>query len=123
MFYKRFLLANYDFEDFRALQTNLNTLTALIKYHLPKIYNVLFENDISTEIFAAKWMLTLLLTTMPLPIALYYVEFLIIEDDPQLIFYLSLAVLSMKEQQILTSSPFNLPVLLTSVQIENVNDL
>ena len=59
LFVEKFLPNAYVDNDFLGLQCSLKILVILLKYHDPKLYAFLMANDMTPEIYATPWFLTL----------------------------------------------------------------
>jgi len=121
-FIERFLPHAYVHEDFHALQCSFRLFRLLLLYHDPELCNFLDTHNLSPELYATPWFLTLFARNVPLPV-LYQLwdTYLLEEDDggPHLHMFIALALTLENRMGILSTHPSDLPIYLTSVLTPN----
>ncbi|KAL4504050.1 hypothetical protein ABPG72_022680 [Tetrahymena utriculariae] len=122
-FLDKFVPNFFQDSEFNSLQCFFFAFTLLMKYHDPNLNNFLQKNDISPEIYAYPWFITLFSSKVELDIAFNLWDLFLIENDQLLILYISLALMIRSKKLIMSVDPSVIPQTLSSLKIENLSDL
>ncbi|SBT82632.1 conserved Plasmodium protein, unknown function [Plasmodium ovale] len=116
-FVERFLKEFYYDDEFFFLQMTFFLFKVLIKYHDPVLSEVLENNKMTPEIYAASWFLTLFASKSNLKILNSIYLIFILEHNPFFYFFFSLALLILHRNVFLCVDSSNLPELLSKINI------
>ena len=115
---------NYYYEKkIFSLKSSLSLLTLLLKYHKPEIYNLLDKLMIDPIIYATNWLLTMFSSRLDLDLTYYLWNFLIGIDDQLFMHYFIIALLIYNEDKILKEEKLNIPILITKLTINSVEEM
>ena len=115
---------NYYYEKkIFSLKSSLSLLTLLLKYHKPKIYNLLDKLMIDPIVYATNWLLTMFSSRLDLDLTYYLWNFLIGIDDQLFMHYFIVALLIYNEDKILKEEKLNIPILITKLTINSVKEM
>lgn len=78
-----------------------------MKYHDPNLNHFLQRNDIAPEIYAYPWFITLLSSKVELDIVYHLWDIMLMENDPLLILYISLALM-IRSKKVIISVEFSI---------------
>ena len=118
-------LTNYfqEEETIFALKSSLGLLILLLRYHSPKIYNILDKANIFPEMFASNWILTLFSSKLELDICYYFWDKLIIENDEIFIYFFLVALLIVNGEKILSGKENYLSKILSRITIKSFEEV
>ena len=115
---------NYYYEKkIFSLKSSLSLLTLLLKYHKPEIYNLLDKLMIDPIVYATNWLLTMFSSRLDLDLTYYLWNFLIGIDDQLFMHYFIIALLIYNEDKILKEEKLNIPILITKLTINSVEEM
>ena len=115
---------NYYYEKkIFSLKSSLSLLTLLLKYHKPKIYNLLDKLMIDPIVYATNWLLTMFSSRLDLDLTYYLWNFLIGIDDQLFMHYFIVALLIYNEDKILKEDKLNIPIIITKLTINSVEEM
>ena len=115
---------NYYYEKkIFSLKSSLSLLTLLLKYHKPKIYNLLDKLMIDPIVYATNWLLTMFSSRLDLDLTYYLWNFLIGIDDQLFMHYFIVALLIYNEDKILKEEKLNIPIIITKLTINSVEEM
>ena len=126
VFMDRYLIAFYNDEEFGVLQCCFKLLRICLLYHDPELCNYLDQYQMSPELYASPWFLTLFANRLATDIIVRMMDLILAEDDIIFVFWLSLALLRSKKELIFKHSGMTLPETLTGIVIqtdEQLNEL
>ncbi|KEG03979.1 hypothetical protein YYE_00881 [Plasmodium vinckei vinckei] len=116
-FVQRFLKEFYYDDEFFFLQISFYLFKILIKYHDPALSEVLENNKMNPEIYAASWFLTLFASKSDLEILNSIYLIFLLERNPFFFFFFSLALLILHRNVFMCVDSSNLPELLSKINI------
>ncbi|KRX10617.1 Rab-GTPase-TBC domain [Pseudocohnilembus persalinus] len=111
-----------DNSDFSSLQCHFQILNLLFKYHDPQLFEYLLANDITTDIYAVSWFMTLFANKLSIDLLYLFWEVYIIQDDQYLVFFIALGLLISRRDKILQGDPLFLPQVMSSITIDSFDD-
>ena len=115
---------NYYYEKtIFSLKSSLSLLTLLLKYHKPQIFNLLDKLMIDPTMYATNWLLTIFSSRLELDLTYYFWNILIGIDDQLFLHYFIVALLIFNEDKILKEEKLNIPILMTKLTINNVDEM
>ena len=115
---------NYYYEKkIFSLKSSLSLLTLLLKYHKPEIYNLLDKLMLDPIVYATNWLLTMFSSRLDLDLTYYLWNFLIGIDDQLFMHYFIIALLIYNEDKILKEEKLNIPILITKLTINSVEEM
>ena len=115
---------NYYYEKtIFSLKSSLSLLTLLLKYHKPQIFNLLDKLMIDPTMYATNWLLTIFSSRLELDLTYYFWNILIGIDDQLFVHYFIVALLIFNEDKILKEEKLNIPILMTKLTINNVDEM
>ena len=106
-----------------ALKSSLSLLILLLRYHSPKIYNILEKNNIFPDLFASKWILTLFTSILDLNLTYYLWNKLIIENDELFIYFFFVSFLIVNGEKILSGKKKYLTKIISRLTITNIEEI
>ena len=120
-------LPNYYYEkELYSIKSSLSIFGLLLKYHEPSVYHYFDRLEISHELYAANWLLTLRAGKFNLDIFYYFIDNLIKINDPLFIHFILVALI-IQFRELLINSDSNVFVkLITGLTItskEQVDEL
>lgn len=118
LFMKRNLQDFFDDEEFLSLQMFLKFLEFLLKYHEPDLYFFLKTNDLTPELFATPWFLTVFCSKIPIDLVYILWDLYLFDNDRINILFLALALLQNSKDEIMNSDLSNLPQYLTTLSFK-----
>jgi hypothetical protein len=95
----------------------------LLLYHDPNLANHLFEQEFPPELYAPQWFLTLYSRALPLPHVLRLWDMIIAVDDPSFTFFIGLALLRRKRNELLLAETFKIPEIITTMNLQDEEDI
>lgn len=95
----------------------------LLLYHDPNLANHLFEQEFPPELYAPQWFLTLYSRALPLPYVLRLWDMIIAVDDPSFTFFIGLALLRRKRNELLLAEAFKIPEIITTMNLQDEEDI
>ncbi|VTZ71144.1 TBC domain-containing protein, putative [Plasmodium chabaudi chabaudi] len=116
-FVQRFLKEFYYDDEFFFLQISFYLFKILIKYHDPALSEILENNKMNPEIYAASWFLTLFASKSDLEILNSIYLIFLLERNPFFFFFFSLALLILHRNVFMCVDSSNLPELLSKINI------
>ncbi|CXJ24010.1 conserved Plasmodium protein, unknown function [Plasmodium berghei] len=116
-FVQRFLKEFYYDDEFFFLQISFYLFKILIKYHDPVLSEILENNKMNPEIYAASWFLTLFASKSNLEILNSIYLIFLLERNPFFFFFFSLALLILHRNVFICVDSSNLPELLSKINI------
>jgi hypothetical protein len=102
-FVQKFIPNTLRGHDLKTLRRSLQLVRIMLRYHYPKISNVLDKAALGPDFYATSWLATLFAGTNALPVVHALWDQLIIHDDPSLIYLLAVAMVAGKEGAILAA--------------------
>ncbi len=119
----KFVQNYYHEKKIFSLKSSLSLLTLLLKYHKPEIYNLLDKLMIEPIVYATNWLLTMFASRLDLDLTYYLWNFLIGIDDQLFMHYFIIALLIYNEDKILKEEKLNIPILITKLTINSVEEM
>ena len=117
-------LPNYYYErELFSLKSSISLFAILLKYHEPYIYNYLDHLEISHELYATNWMLTLMSQKLDLDILYNLWDNLIKINDPLFIHFILVALIKYKQELLLNCHPNFLLKLIVSLRINSIEEM
>lgn len=114
-----FLPSFYCDPDFLAVQACLCMYKLLLKYHDPQIAIYLEENNITPEIYAFNWFITLFSSKMPIDLV-YKLWIQMIQAWDMLAFFnIAVALVLFNKDKIRWVDKFELPIFMANLTFEN----
>jgi len=117
-FIEKYLRHIYVHEDFHALQCTFRLFRLLLQYHDPELCNHLDTHNLSPELYATPWFLTLFARSVPINVLFRLWDTYLLEEDEggaHLHMFVSLALTLENRRGLLDSHPSDLPIYLTGV--------
>ena len=117
-------LPNYYYErELFSLKSSISLFVILLKYHEPNIYNYLDTLEISHELYATNWMLTLMSQKLSLDILYNLWDNLIKINDPLFIHFILVALIKYNQDLLLKCHPNFLLKLIVSLKINSIDEM
>ena len=117
-------LPNYFYEkEIYSLRCGLGLFLTLFKYHEPTVFNKLDKMEINPEIYATNWLVTYISGKLSLVNFFLFWDEIIKINDPLFIQFLLIAVIKDKRELIINCEDNFLPTFLTSLTINNKEEL
>ena len=123
-FIDKFLTNYYKETEYFSLQSSLNLLTILLRYHEPEIYNLFDNLMISPEIYATNWILTIFSNKTDLEIIYHLWDKLIIFNDNLFMHFFIIALLRYNRDLLLNNKDISIiPSILSEIGLKNIKDV
>jgi len=122
-FMNRFLRDFFDDEEFLSLQIFLKMFELLIKYHNPELHSFLKTNDLTPELFATPWFLTIFCSKMELPLVFKLWDLFLLENDKINLLFLGLALLFQEKNRLFEAEVSVLPQILTTLVLKSEEEV
>ena len=106
-----------------ALKSSLSLLIILLRYHSPRIYNILEKNNIFPDMFAINWIITLFSSKLDLNLTYYLWNKLIIENDQLFIYFFLVSFLIVNGEKILSAKEKYLSKIISRLTITNIDEI
>ena len=118
-------MTNYymNIENLIPLKESLSLFIILLKYHEPKIYNKLDNLMIEPSMYATNWIMTELSSKLKIDILYVLWDFIIEKNDPLFFHFIMVALLKFNKEIIINCDDLTLPILITNLNIFNIDDL
>ena len=119
-------MTNYykNIENLIPLKESLSLFTILLKYHEPKIYNKLDNLMIEPSMYATNWIMTEFSSKLKIDVLYVLWDFIIREkNDPLFLHFIMVALLKFNKEIIINCDDVSLPILITNLNIFNIDDL
>ena len=129
LFFEAFIdkfMTNYytNIENLIPLKESLSLFVILLKYHEPKIFNKLDNLMIEPSMYATNWIMTEMSAKLKIDILYVLWDFIIREkDDPLFFHFVMVALLKFNKEIIINCDDAVLPILITNLNIFEVDDL
>ena len=123
-FIDKFLTNYYKETEFFSLQSSLNLLTILLRYHEPEIYNLFDNLMISPEIYATNWILTMFSNKTDLEIIYHFWDKLICFNNNLFIHFFIIALLRYNRDILLNNKDISMiPTILSEIGLKSIKDV
>ena len=108
-------LTNYyqEEETIFSLKSSFGLLHLLLRYHSPKIYNILDKENIFPNMYAKDWILTLFSNKLDFDILFYFWNKLILEDDELFFYFFLVSLIIVNNEKILSAKIKHLPKIIS----------
>ena len=108
-------LTNYyqEEETIFSLKSSFGLLHLLLRYHSPKIYNILDKENIFPDMYAKDWILTLFSNKLDFDILFYFWNKLILEDDELFFYFFLVSLIIVNNEKILSAKIKHLPKIIS----------
>ena len=117
-------LPNYFYErEFYSFKSALGLFVILLRYHEPSVYNRLDNLEILPEMYATNWVLTLLSAKISLNIIYNYWDEIIKTGDSLILHFILVSLIKLKREMIINCDTNLLAGLMTSLTIQNQEEL
>ena len=113
----------FDDEEFVNLQVFLKFLEFLIQYHDPELHIFLKSIDLTPELFATPWFLTVFCSKMTLDMVYCLWDLYLFENNRINMLFISLALLEKNRKEVFDRDISNLPQFFTSLTFKNIEDI
>ncbi|CAD8172607.1 unnamed protein product [Paramecium octaurelia] len=117
-FIKRYMTNFFD-DHYSGIQSILSVYNLLLKYHDMELYNRLTLHDISPQLYAIPWFITLGINKASFPIAQMIIENTILINDRYFIFSFNIAIVIYKKREILNNKGDNLPYFMSKIYLDD----
>lgn len=123
LFMKRHLRDFFDDEEFISLQIFLKLFDLLLQYHDPELRDFLKKNDLTPELFATPWLLTVFCSKLNINHVYLLWDLYLFENERSNLLFLSIALIRSAREKILSSDTSILPQFLTSLIFKNAEEI
>lgn len=117
-FIDRFLPHLYVHEEFHALQCSFRLFRLLLLYHDPELCNHLDKHNLSPELYATPWFLTMFARNVPVKVLFRLWDVYLLEEDDGgalLNVFVALALVTQNRSGFLECDPSDLPIFVTGI--------
>ncbi len=106
-----------------ALKSSFGLLHLLLRYHSPRIYNILDKENIFPDMYAKDWMLTLFSKNFDLDLLYYFWNKLILEDDELFFYFFLISLIITNAEKILSAKRKNLTKIISTLIISSKEEI
>ena len=119
----KYLTNYYQEETDFSLKSSFGLLHLLLRYHSPRIYNILDKEKIFPDMYAKDWFLTLFSNILDLDLLYYFWNKLIIEDDELFFYFLLISLIITNAEKILSAKIKHLPKIISRLIISTKEEI
>ena len=113
----------YFYDDCFSLKNSLTLLTILLKYHDPELYNHFKNSQFLPEMYGMSYLSTLFAGKLNLDLLYIFWNKLIIEDDPLMIHFLTVSLLTQNRKYFLKTQDLMIPPIFSKISLYNAEDI